>query len=185
VRIDGTNAQLIYPHMRVYGAGFSTTWEWLEMHGQAAFTDTSIEPEVTARGDRVDWIVGANATWVPDDPGLVESVITLLEYAHETALESQPGDSSLPELGSPADAFRDTIAARLQVLLVEDTRAAMFAAVDLSGAASALLRFELSRQLNDRWYMGAEVDVFEGPRDEFWGRWGHNDRVRFTTRCFF
>lgn len=185
VRIEGLSVQLIYPHMRVYGAGFSTTWEWLEMHGQAAFTDTSVKPDVTVRGDRVNWIAGVNATWTPDDSRLVENVITLLEYARETALESQPDGGELPELGSAADAFLDTVAARVQVGFVEDTRASIFTAVDLSGSASALIRVELSRQLDERWYVGAEFDVFEGPSEEFWGRWGHNDRVRVTTRCFF
>jgi hypothetical protein len=182
--VEVTRLTPVFTRMRVPGFDFSTTFGKLEVHGEAAAKFVVRD----GRDDRFQGIAGINYAF--DELGLswLDRIHVIAEYAREEVLAT---DSSSPvldlddRLALPNNGFRDAVIGRLLVHFNDDTQLEVGGTVNFVGSVNHYLNVELTHKATDALHVTTGVDLFNGPRDTFWGRWRDNDRFYMRVEYFF
>lgn len=177
----------LYTRVRAVGLDFSTSYRRLEVHGEGAVTLV----ERNGRDDRFQWITGINYTLDGPVPW-VEDVAIILEYARQEVLRSRPESGIVPSGDSPEvgdllanNAFRNALVGRIVVRFSEDTQLKLTGIADFTGPVSYYVQVKLAHRLSDAVQVEGGLDIIEGARDTFWGRWRDNDRLFVWLRYVF
>ena len=170
----------VYTRIKAPGLDFSTTWRKFEFHGEAIakFEDSH------GKDDRFQGLLGLNYTL--DELGLrwLEQIVFVVEHARETNLSSRSRSDYL-ESGAFVNAFRDALAGRIQVKFTQDTELTLGGTVDFTSDPNYYGQAKLVHKLRETLHLEAGVDVLDGLKDTFWGKWRKNDRFFAAIKYFF
>ncbi|MGH7308853.1 MAG: hypothetical protein ACREK6_09185 [Candidatus Rokuibacteriota bacterium] len=174
----------VFTRLRVAGFDFSTTFGKLEVHGEAAAKFVVRD----GRDDRLQWIAGVNYTW--DELGLrwLDRIHLIAEYAREEVFASDSGSEVLDlddRFALPNNAFRDAAIGRLLFHFDDATELEIGGTVNFEGSVNHYLKAALTHKATDALHVTVGVDLFNGPRDTFWGRWRDNDRLYMFLKYLF
>jgi hypothetical protein len=174
----------VFTRMQVAGADFSTTFGKLEVHGEAAAKFVVRD----GRDDRFQGIAGINYEW--DELGLswLERIHVIVEYSREVVISSNSRSAvlSLDDLAAlPNNGFRNALIGRALFRFNEDTQVEVGGTVNFDDSPNHYLKLALTHKLTDAIQVTTGIDLFNGSRDTFWGRWRDNDRFFFFLKYFF
>jgi hypothetical protein len=178
----------VFPRIDAIGMDFSTTFRGIEVHGEGVVKLV----EENGREDRFQGIAGFGYTW--DGLGLrwLDAVTLVLEYAREVGLRTRD-PSILPSGGDESrtggilalNAFRDTVAGRIQFKVSEDTQVRLTGNLNLDGPTSCYAQAAVAHRFTGAFQAEAGFDFLAGDSRSFWGRWRSNDRIFLVLRYLF
>jgi hypothetical protein len=177
----------VFPRIDAAGMDFSTTFGGFEVHGEGAVKLV----EENGREDRFQGIAGFSYTWDGLGQRWLDAVTLVLEYAREVALRTRDpsilpsgGDSELGDLLA-LNAFQNTVAARVQFKVNEDTHVKLTGNLNFDGPASYYAQAAVTHRFTGAFQAEAGFDVLGGDSRSFWGRWRSNDRIFLVLRYLF
>jgi hypothetical protein len=148
--------------------------------------------EKNGREDRFQGIAGFSYTWDGLALRWLDAITLVIEYAREVALRTRD-PSILPSGGDESqtggilalNAFRNTVAGRIQLKVSEDTQVRLTGNLNLDGPASYYGQATVSHRFTGAFQAEAGFDFLTGDSRSFWGRWRSNDRIFLVLRYLF
>jgi hypothetical protein len=182
--VESSRLTPVFTRMRVAGFDFSTTFGKLEVHGEAAAKFVVRD----GRDDRLQWIAGINYAWDELELSWLERIHVIVEYSREEVIGTDSHSEVLPlneQLALPNNGFTNAAIGRLLFHFSEATQLEVGGTVNFVESTNYYAKAALTHKITDALHVTVGVDVFDGARDTFWGRWRDNNRVYSFLRYFF
>ncbi len=170
----------VFPHYREFGADFSTTFNKLEVHGEAAahITDGNRKDD-----DYLEYVVGINYNFDEIPFEFLEEIMVILEYTGEEIFDkkTEGKDNSFTGSGDYFRSFKNSVLTSIDIKFSEDTKFEISGAINLDDDDN-YIRPLVSHKLYDNTKFELGFDIISGHKDTFFGKWRKNDRffIMFT-----
>lgn len=170
---------LEYPRYQEIGASFSTVLGDWQVHGEGAWHKTD---QKFMDDDYLEYVVGVNRTFSEAPIPFVDEWILTLEYAGQEVTRPLADGSSFFGSRSFARPFQDAIATTLTLAIADETDVEIGGAYDFADSGS-IIQVSLIHEISNNLEFRMGTDIFSGPQNSFFGKWGDNDRF-FLTLSF-
>lgn len=173
----------VFQHYREFGADFSTTFDKLEVHSEAAahITDGNRKDD-----DYLEYIAGVNYIFDYVPLGFVEEIMVILEYAGEHILDEKTEglDDVFSGSGDYFRVFKNSVLTSIDIKFSEDTKFEVSGVINLDDE-DKFIRPLVSHKFHDNTKIEAGFDIITGRTDSFFGKWRKNDRFFITVTQYF